>query len=214
MTVRGSTQTSPNDDDPNYAPNLWYNCQPYTVAAGSILFANFLALHPFQIRRRTSIAQLGARITTLAAGGLIQLGLYAANLNTNLPVGQVIARSGSLATDAAGLATSVGLVNAAGVALPAAGVPLERGLYWFAVNADATAGGTVIMQSYAPAIGLLGWLVGTAAQNNLSSAAAVAIFAKFFATTFGTWPDLTNATLTDTVSSAYAAGQFQVGPNG
>lgn len=213
INARGARQPAPNDDDPIYSPSQWYMLSQAQIGAGALLAANVLALLPFQIRRRVAIQTLGGRITTLAAGGSIQFGIYGANLTTNLPFGQPLIRTASMATDAAGLVSSPAL-DKTGAAVAPSGIALDRGLYWFGVNADVTAGGVVIMQTYNGASGYLAWLTGAAAQASLSSSATAALFAKTVACTFGAWPDLTGVALTETVNQGHAAGQFQVAAGG
>lgn len=213
MTVRGIQQPSPNDDDPNYAPGWWYPLHgPVALGAGAVLVASTIVLLPFAIRRKVFVTQLGSRITTLAAGGNVQHAVYAARLLDNQPFGQPIIKTASFATDAAGLVTAP-VLDVAGVARPT-GIPLDRGLYWFATNADASAGGTVIMQAAAAANSGAGTIVGSATQSDISSAAAVAAIYRKISQTFGTWPDLTSAVFANGLDQAHCAGQMQVGASG
>lgn len=209
MTVRGLQQPPPSDSFPNYAPAWWYSLAPdAALLAGAVLVASTLVLVPCLIRRRVSVQQLGARITTLAAGGNIQLGVYGARAIDNQPTGQAIMRTANIATDAAGAVASA-VLNVAGSA-GAPGIAIDRGLYWFGVNADASAGGTAIMQVSAAAAAAFAALVGSATQSDISSAAAVASLYRKISATFGTWPDLTSATFTNGLDQAFAVGQMQV----
>lgn len=208
MVVRGKDSPSPTDDDPIYAPGLWYAMSPTLDIAGAVVSANLIALMPFQIRRRVTIQALACRVTTLAAGGNVQLAVYAANLNTSLPIGQPVAKTGNIVTDATGY-LSLPVLDKAGAALAPYGATLDRGLYWFGVNADASAAGTAILHALNAGSQYVGNLVGAVTLANAGGG-----YFKSAAATFGTWPDLTGVALTETPAQNFATGWFQVNPTG
>jgi|KBSSwiStaDraftv2_1062776.scaffolds.fasta_scaffold728546_2 hypothetical protein len=200
QNARSPYQVTPDVGNFRFVPGRWYPAGTIGVAAGAVLAASTIALVPFVVRDDVRISQLGARITTLAAGGNVQLAIYAAHINTLAPTGQALAKTGNLATDAAG--------NVAGALVGASPVTLPPGLYWFAINADASAGGTVIMQAAGANSPIHGNMIGSATQANISSATGVMMLSYTFAQTYGTWPDLTGVTFTEATGQAHAAGQF------
>lgn len=200
--MRGDLDRSPDLGEPMYNQGFWYAMHQSSHGAGAVLPANTLRLVPFRLRQLVNISGLGLRITTLAAGGNVQLGIYAANGNTLLPTGLVRAFSPSFPTDAAGAFT----------ALFAAGpVQFPRGVYWLGVNADAAAGGTVIAQTIVAAAGEFANLVGAAALGSFFSGAGAASFCRTIAATFGTWPELTPPGATaEAATTASATAAFLV----
>lgn len=186
-----------------YAPGLWYLASSGgdpTAAAGAVLIANSLRLMAFVIRDLVDLQALGARITTLSAGGNIQFGVYAAQMDTLRPMGGPLARTGSIGTDAAGLVNGV---------LTPVRPQLRPGVYFFALNADATAAGTAIMQ--VELTGSFGALIG-GLQSIISNAAGSLLAHLSTPVTFGSWPDLTAsaAVFTQEFTGTGCLGHFQV----
>lgn len=202
INARGLYSTATDAEDPAYVKGYWYMMHEGVVAAGVVASANILRLMPFRIRQMVNIATIGARITTLAASGNVQFGVYAANGNTLLPTGQPLIQTPSLSTGTAGLLFSAPING---------NVQLPRGIYWFGQNVDATAGGVVIFTSLSVAATSMGNLVGAASQSVLSGGAATTIFLRFANVTFPAWPDLTSPTATsEGASNACGVGMFQV----
>jgi hypothetical protein len=177
----------------------WYHGVEFGVlAAGAVLVAATAVFVPMRIRHLLDVAGLGCRITTLAAGGNVQLALYQANQYSLLPTGTPLMVTASQVTDAAGVF--------APTPTPAK-VRIPPGLYWAAINADASAGGTVIMQVGGAAITNMGAIVG-GAQASISSAAAAGNFYRKASLAFGSWPDANSFTTTEGVDQASFAPQF------
>ena len=135
------------------------------------------------IEDRITVSQLGARITTVSAGGNFQLAVYAHDATTGMP-GKLVASTGSGSTAAAGIVNNALASN----------VTLEPGFYWFAIQSDnATA---VFMVEGSNSLAFLSMIgSGTGAINGSASSQAAALSTP---ATFGTWPvDLTGAPFTE-----------------
>lgn len=189
---------------PGYVSGRWY--MPFVgaaqVAVGGACPANTIRLAPFFVPRTVTINTLGARITTGAASGNIQLGIYASSATTALPT-TLVAHTGSIST------TSTGVVSSA-VIEGSGRVTLSPGLYWMAINADATAGGTVVMQALNTASINAGHIIGSATQSNVSTGTNLATTCESVAATFNTWTaDITGTTSTNTTAQ-WALIHFKV----
>lgn len=185
-----------------YISGNWYMANTgVTLASGNALAANTARYLPFQIKSRVTISTLGIRINTLAVSGNIQLAVYASNNATGRPTGAALAVTASIST------TSTGLVTAD---ITGADVTLEPGLYWMAVNADTTAGTTVILQTYATSGPLMTWLVGASAHGFVNTGGSASRLSLSMAETFGTWSNVTAGSFTETTSQADGALQFKV----
>lgn len=172
---------------PGYVSGRWYMPTVRgTIGAGSALGAASIVLYPFFLPKSVTINTLGARITTQAASGNIQLAIYNSVAATGLP--------GTLAANTANISTtSSGLVSSA-VVQGSGSVTLAPGLYWGAVNADATAGSTVVLQAITAAAIVAGDIIGSATQSQVSSGASNGMLTHTVGSTFGTWSDLTGTT--------------------
>ena len=187
---------------PGYVAGRWY--MPFNrsvqAAVGGAIAANSIRLAPFFIPKAVTISTLGARITTAAASGNIQLAIYNSSTTTGLPT-TLAAHTASIST------TSTGLVSAA-VVEGSGSVTLAPGLYWMAINADATAGGTVIMQAY-NTNGIFGSdIIGSATQANVSTGTNLASCIQTVAATFDTWTADLTGTTADNLTAQYAAIHF------
>lgn len=180
---------------PGFVAGRWY-CPAVDVAigAGVALTANRIAFTPFILARSATISDLATRITTVASGGNIQLAIYAADATTKLPSGSALAATGNLST------TSLGAVSAD---ITGSDVTLPPGLYWGAVNADATAGATVICAAPGTTIPHLVALIGSTTLGNVVTTAPGSI-SRYYAQTFGTWPDMTGQTTTEVANASCA----------
>jgi hypothetical protein len=159
-------------------------------AAGASATANILRLAYGVIKQRVTIDQLACRVTT--AGTNLQLGIYKSI--GGRPSGNAVAKTASFA-----IASASGF-NAA----PDVGnVQLEPGPYWFGAMGDA-------------ASTCIGFAPGPSASSLAGSTAITDILAganlNGFSTpvTFGTWPDMTSATLTAITSSMVPAVLIRV----
>lgn len=208
INARGQWDLASDAEDPGYANGFWYSMSDGFLQAGTALVANTIRFIPFRIRQLVNVVQIGTRITTLAAGGNIQFGIYAAQKDTLVPTGPVLGRSASQVTDAAGF-FALPLLKADGTSVPV--LQLPRGIYWFAVNADASAGGVAVLQALGASVLAMGALVGASSATVINNANSIGVFTRGIVATFGTWPDLTGSTaMSEGVVSSYGAGFFQV----
>lgn len=188
-------------DHPGYIAGNWYQPVLGTAGAGAALANGSIRLLPFFLKQRITISDLGARITTAASGGNIQLAIYASSPNTKMPTGSQLAATGSIST------TSTGTVSAD---ISGADVTLEPGFYWMAVNADATAGATVVCQTLNTATISMSNLIGSATLSDISSGAGNASMYLSTPVAFNTWGDLTGATFTKNNGTNSALVFFKV----
>lgn len=187
---------------PGYVAGRWYQPIDGTVSGGSAIPASTVRAIPFVLVRPVMITNLGTRINTAASGGNIQLAIYGAHATTFAPTGAALASTGSIST------TSTGTVSAA---ITQTSVLLQPGLYWMAVNADATAGGTVICQTQGAASSNMSAKIGSTTLANIASGAGTASIAYTVTQTFGSWPDLTGASLSEITGVGTAAVFFRAG---
>lgn len=178
----------------------WYMPCPGNVAAGAVLANGSIRLLPFYQGERITISDLGCRITTLAASGNIQLAIYNSVVTTGQP-GTLVCSTGSIST------TSAANVSAD---ITGADVQLAPGLYYMAVNADATAGATVVCQTQLSNTIHTGFLIGATTQNDISPAATSATLGYSFATAFNSWPDLTGQTMVAISTAGTCLVQYKV----
>ncbi|MBA9067996.1 hypothetical protein FHR71_001731 [Methylobacterium sp. RAS18] len=180
-------------DHPGYVPGLFY--QPFGQGAptGGGTLANATIYLGFGvIKSRTAISQLGARVSTVSAGGNFQLGLYAHNASTGKPSLRV-GNTGS------GSTASATTVNAAVTGGP---IIVEPGNYWFALQSDNT---TAQFLSQGLTSGNHGALVGSASNALGVSMNQQLCGLSTSAGTFGTWPDdISGATFTELLGTGRA----------
>lgn len=178
---------------PSYVPGRWYLPRLRgLVGAGVALPANSIRFIPFEQPVPITVADLALRVTTLAAGGNVQAAIYAADPSTARPTGAALISTGNLSTAAA--TTVAGSL--------AASVTLQPGLYFMAVNADASAGGAAILQAMNAASVQAASLVGSGTVGNVLVGAASANLILTLAQTFGTWPDVTASTFVESAATS------------
>lgn len=182
---------------PPYIAGRWYWAERSAVTAGTVLGTNQIRLNCFMLHRTITISDLFARVTTVSAGGNFQLAIYAANPSTALPTGNPIAATANISTAALG-AISGDIIGA--------DVALTPGIYWLGVNADNS---VAVLQGNS-AGPMDGALIGSATLANMAGL----ILIRFIAQTFGTWPDLTSASLTENASVPGVAIGFKVSVGG
>jgi hypothetical protein len=173
-----------------YAVGNWINPFDGTAVGGSALTANTIALYSFIFRRTATVDNLGARVTTVAAGSNVQLAIYDSDSNnkvTGLPLGATGNLSGATATT----------VNASVTAFTIA----AGQIYWMAINSNGT---PTMLAPSAFATHMSNILGGPALADALGTATNSLVL-RTVAQTFGTWPDLT--AVTPTVVSASANAQ-------
>jgi hypothetical protein len=185
-----------------YASGKYYMPEGYYyLANGAAAPAGTLRMMPGYIHDAVTLASLVAKITTVAAGGLFQFALYCSDPFTNAPTGAPLFVSASQST-----AVAQNMEIAASVVLP-------RGLYWGAVQVDATGAATAFYSfTGAPAPLTMPQFVGFTTLADMFSAAPRAGYTK--AGVFGTWPTLTGNVAADALaldaSSVIPAWAFKV----
>jgi hypothetical protein len=154
-----------------------------TVGSGSAIAANTIYLMPFVAPRSFSFSELGARINTAAASSNFQLAIYGSS-SSLLPTGTAIASTASLSG-----------ASATALSGSATGSLTGGVLYWMACNQDSA---SLVYQSLVAASLMQTFSTGAStlaiATNGNSSATSF----RTLSSTFGTWPDLTSATTTET----------------
>jgi hypothetical protein len=173
-----------------YAVGNWVNPYDGAAVAGSALTASTIALYPFIFRRTATVDNLGARVTTVAAGSNVQLAIYDSDSNnkvTGLPLGATGNLSGATATT----------VNASVTAFT-----IEAGqIYWMAMNSS----GTPVMLAPSALSTHMSNILGGPALADALGTATNSLVLRTVAQTFGTWPDLTAVTPTVVSASANAS---------
>jgi hypothetical protein len=178
---------------PTHIAGNWYVTEGGGLVLGAAAAANQIRLAPFIVRKAITISQLGGRLTTGSASGNCQLAIYANNAATGRPTGNALAVTGSIST------TTAAAISAD---ITGADVTLQPGIYWSAVNVDAS-GASAVFLGPAASAALGGRLIG---NSTLSTAMAgnVAGANLLVAQTFGTWPDLTGGSFTYSASTVNA----------
>jgi hypothetical protein len=161
----------------------WYLSVTGTLQTGSASTSTQTRMSPVVIADAITISQLGARVTTASAGGNCIFAIYASDPTTLLPTGLPLGQS------AANVSTGT-LANVASTLT--ANVSLQPGLYWFAAQVDNS---TATLQGIAAAFACTAVLVG-GAQAQISSGAATTLSYLQYVSTYGTWPDVTAASIT------------------
>lgn len=170
-------------DHPGYVAGRWYQMIQGQGGGGTAwASAGKIAFMPFFLKERVTVSDLGCRINTGAAGGNVQLALYAASAVTKYPTGNALGSTASLTTASAGVVSgSIGSVQ------------LEPGLYWMAANVDNT---TVLFQSLTTSTIAGGVTIGSATQGDVANGNSVSALALTLTQAFGTWPDVTSSSFT------------------
>jgi hypothetical protein len=173
--------------NPPYIADRWYPMAMATVAAGTATASGSVRLNVFVLRRPMTVSDLGARVTTAATDGLFQLAIYANNPATGRPTGAVLARTAGISTTSTGAIS--GDITGANVVLPA-------GVYWAAVNVDAT-GATAGFQTTAAGFPFGFSLVGGTALSDTSASATNASLTLTTPMAYDTWSDISGNTFTE-----------------
>jgi hypothetical protein len=166
-----------------WAVNRYVSPVSATVGSGGALAANTIYLMPFIAPRSFSFSELGARVATAAASSNFQLAIYGSN-SSGLPSGTAIASTASLS-------------GASATALSASATGSLTGgvLYWMACNQDSS---SLIYQAVSAASLLQTFTTGASTLAIATNGNSSATFFRTISGTFGTWPDLTSATTTET----------------
>ena len=180
-------------DHPGYVPGRRYvpfgMGAPATGAAG---VAGTVFTGAGVIKSRCTLSELHIRMTTAGSAGNFAMAIYAHDPAKGGPTGLPLATSVNGATGSTGPMT---------VALNA-NVTLEPGVYWFAIQMDV--GSPVYLSqgngssNHLALFGSAGHPIGNGASAQASGYS--------ISGTFGTWPDLTSASLTEQSSRAPYVG--------
>jgi hypothetical protein len=171
-----------------YKPYLDYGGVNGATGSNAALFLALLYMPADVV-----ITALGSRVTTAGAGN-VMLGIYAHNAITGLPTGNVLASVTGLST------TSTGNVSAT----LGANVPLARGFYWSATETDnATA--AMIVPSASPLNRYS--VMGSPTQNEVNDGNYRGLSVV---NTYGTFPDLTAASLVASTNDRAAMLNYRV----
>ena len=175
---------------PGYKAGNWYIgtgiSTGVTVSSnGTVL--NTLYLFPFFMPQKVTLSELGINVVTGIASSNTQLGIY--RTTSEGRTGTFVAATGSIATVTSGNKTGV----FAGSATP----QLDAGWYFFVMNTDisgvvvSTVGptGIPINQIYG------GTTIGAISAGGTNSNGVALSVAQ----TYNTWPDLTGATIVETI---------------
>ena len=172
---------------PGYVSGNWYIGDIGGYTAGAAPGLGSIRAYPFYLQQPVTINALGLRVTTLSAGGNVQAAIYAHNSATGRPTGNALASTASMST-----ASAASVNSAVNVTLPA-------GIYWFATNCDNA---TSAFAGISSGLSFISSTIGSATQSNVISASPNGISGVTVSQTFGTWPDLTSATFTETTSGS------------
>jgi hypothetical protein len=135
------------------------------------------------------VAAASGTVTVVGVGSF-QIAVYANNPATMRPTGAVLARTGDI------LSTSLAAVSGD---ITGANVALAAGVYWAAVNVDATSASATFTNPSA-GFGLSGSLIGSETLANVSSAAGTVYLGLTTPMAYNSWDDITAATFTEAVT--------------
>jgi hypothetical protein len=176
---------------PGYVAGRWYVPGRGVTIGVNTVVANTIRFRPIMIEQSITISDILTRIGTTSAGGNIQLAVYASDASARYPTGPALGSSGSLSTASA--ATVSGTF--------AAPISLTPGLYWVGINADNSTAQTITLSNTPP--DMMSLIGATNVANVFTSTTSTSLELRY-SQTFGTWPDLTAASFTETVYSPVA----------
>lgn len=159
-----------------YVSGNWY--QPdigLTYAVGQTFGANAFRMVPIVFYRDASIAELGARVTTLVAASNFQLAIYASTGVNGAPDGAPLVQTPSM-SGATATAVSSPVVTPA---------TLPAGVYWACVVMDTS--GIVFLTTPA-AVGNAPGYFGGPSITDVTNSGTINTYVYGFNGTFGTWP--------------------------
>lgn len=167
-----------------------------SIGAGTAPGVNSIRLKLVYFPVQITIDTLGLNISTLGAGGNVQIAIYANNASTGRPTGTALVSTASITTASTGVVSS------------AASLQLGPGFYWTATNTDSAA--AVFRAETAATATFMSMYLGSATQvTDLGS--SVGIGGLSVSQTFNTWPDLTSGSFTElTASTAVPIIQYKV----
>ena len=171
---------------PGYLSGSWYGPDVgLSNTAGVTVAANAIYMTPFILYGDVTITDLGAEITTVVAASNFQLAIYAMDPTTKFPTGPALASTASMS---GATATQVSSTLASPVAFGA-------GMYWAAINSDSA----VAIRTTASTTAFTGGWLGSPTLSEVLTGNS-GRYSLLSAQTFGTWPNLTSATITRTTT--------------
>lgn len=186
---------------PGYVANNWYIPWPYTGVLGTSGAPGNGTIHfiPFIPSQTMTISTLGIRIVTAGTTN-VQLAIYASQTAAagKRPTGNALSSTASIVNT--GAASSINAALGANVQVTAGTT------YFLALNCND---GTMTSVSMAASTAMPGIVLGSATQAT-SLGASATVTHLTFAQAFGTWPDMTSNSCTESTASSYALIQFKV----
>lgn len=167
---------------PNYVVGDWYLpvMSNASTAGGNVNVAGTIYCVPGRIEQSLTIETFGARITTAAAGGNMQVALY--NLGSWGRPGTLVVASGSM---------SMATANSNVSATPVGGnKSVAAGNYWWCAAADNATGAWLGLASGSTVLGG-SMTVGSSNQALITNPQQSGVSTTG---TFGTWPNFTSGT--------------------
>lgn len=182
-----------------YVATYWL--APYwgTVGASAALTNNLIRFVPFRLVRSITVVGLAARVTTGGTGNA-QLAIYASDTAEGRPTGSALISTGNLNVASAGIVSETSLSP---VTLNA------NTVYWAAMNTSpASTNWQALLTANVPP---LAQIVGVSDIANLSSGVATLATPLTLAQTFGTWPDVTSSSFTESTANGQVMVFLQIG---
>ena len=197
--IRASTLSLARRIHPGFIAGNWYQPFGITVATGSAIGANAIRFTPFIVPAPILITDIGARVVGAAAGGLFRIALYAHNPATGRPTGLPLAASGDLST-----------TTAAFVSTAVTPVMLQPGLYWAAIQVDAT-GATATFQTWNASSTPTAQLIGSPSPTDMTFSGGSQHFCIRTVVAYAAYGDVTGATWAIEGGTNNAAVLFKAG---
>ena len=179
-----------------YADGNWICPILGNVAQASSLVANRLEFYPFVLQRSCTVTDLGARVTTGAAGASLGVAIY------NSSGGQITTPVGGIELSA-DIATATTYSAALGTA-----ISLDAGrLYWMAAWSTSS---TPRLLGLSSSLTFCGYTVGAESLNTVASSATGSNYCLSYNSTYNstTFPDMTGQTVAVNTSNIRAGIVF------
>lgn len=173
-----------------------------TSATHSTGVATFV---PFRIRRPVVIAKICQRV--VAAGGNIDMALYASNNATGRPTGTPIRTTGSAAANVANSSVEPAFASGGNLTIDYSyGVgTYQPGIFWMGVQSDSA---LLTLRAYKSSVPILAMMFGASSLAQAAGDSSTrAVTGLTCARTFGTWGDVTGETWTE-LAGANVAKNF------
>jgi hypothetical protein len=171
---------------PPYIAGRFYSTSVMATSSGIAAATGVVRLYPFQLPRSITVSALMARVNTVGLGSF-QLAIYANDSTKGRPVGDVLARTGDISS------TSLAAVTAD---ITGADVVLEPGIYWGAVNVDATTAVATFQTLNANNAGTVA-LFGAIDAATAASGAGSSLVTLTTPMAYNTWSSMTPAVFTE-----------------